>query len=93
MKGFPKYFNTRFDVELGLTDYPEQTKEYLQTLSDNRFVWQTVSEHTEEPTAAEGQRVVPQEESTWLLQELVEDENCTLFRLGFTVDEVAELTK
>lgn len=39
MQDFPKWFNTKEDILNVLTDYPEQTKEYLVKLLTDRFIW------------------------------------------------------
>jgi hypothetical protein len=39
MKGFPEYFNIKQDVFNTLTEYPIETKAYLQKLLDERFNW------------------------------------------------------
>jgi len=87
MRGFPKHLNTRFDYEYVKNEFPaSQWKPAWQGLLDTRFSWlpATGKETAETPlrdVEADGQ-VVGQE--AW-----VEDPNAKIFRLGFTVAEVA----
>lgn len=39
MRDFPRWFNTKQDILNALTDYPEQTKEYIVKLLTDRFIW------------------------------------------------------
>lgn len=50
MKGFPRNINTKQDALNLLNDYPEQTKEYLRKLLDERKHWHDGS-YVENPNA------------------------------------------
>lgn len=42
MQGAPKNYGTRFDVEVGLDNFPDATKQWLRDQYEHRFVWYTV---------------------------------------------------
>ena len=98
MRGFPKWFNVKQDVLNCLEEFPTQMKAKLQDWLDNRFVWQTSGEilEGEEGVTDATHRVVEElDMETWavkrLQQELVEDKNSHLFRIGFTVEEAEKI--
>jgi hypothetical protein len=100
MKGFPKTFNTKKDVELCLEKWPRQTKAFLQRILDNRFEWliDRKLDSTEEGVENDTHKVsVVYDEDGSMVEryqlEWKEDPNARLFRLGFTVDEAQELVK
>ena len=39
MKGFPKYINTRADIENRKSDVPAETRAWMQDIYDNRHQW------------------------------------------------------
>lgn len=95
MKGFPKHFNTKKDVENCLTQWPERTKTVLQQMLDARFAWvidrkladdeSGITDETHKITEVtdDADNVVERYQMKW-----EEDPSCQLFRLGLTVDEV-----
>jgi hypothetical protein len=98
MRGFPKRFNTRQDVLNALADYPEQTREQLQRMLDNRFNWfitaalatgeagvEDDTHRVREDTDDEGVVIDRYQE------EYREDPNAQLFRLGLTVTEAEQM--
>ncbi len=98
MRGFPKWFNVRQDVLNCLEEFPAQMKAKLQDWLDNRFVWQTSGEilEGEEGITDATHRVIEEQdmgtESTRRFQqELAEDKNSHLFRVGLTVEEAEEI--
>lgn len=100
MRGFPKHLNTKQDYFNVKAEYPEETKNALQTLLDTRFGWFKVKELEDGETvpAGDNYRVVEEkngmgEDATAVnvLQEYKEDANADIFRLDFTVNEVNEL--
>ena len=98
MKGFPKTFNTKKDVEFCLKEWPAQTKAFLQRILNNRYEWlidhklDSSEEGIEDETHKvskiydENGNVVERYQMVW-----EEDPNARLFRLGFTVNEVQNL--
>lgn len=92
MRGFPKHLNSKQDYLNCLSDYPTETKAELQRLLDSRFVWQDTAIIENEGITDDAHRVIETEDGK-IQQELVEDVNAEIFRLGFTVEEVEELIK
>ena len=92
MRGFPKHLNSKQDYLNCLSDYPAETKVELQRLLDSRFVWQDTAIIENEGITDDTHRVIETEDGK-IQQELVEDINAEIFRLGFTVEEVEELIK
>lgn len=102
MKHFPKHLNNRFDYEYVRDNFsPEQWLPAWRALLDNRYAWKTVTEPIEEELdGTEGASRIVEEcvapdrageaRTEMVRQVLMEDENALLFRLGFTVREVAE---
>lgn len=90
MKGIPKFFNTKQDYLNCLTDYESETKENLKKLLDSRFSWFDTSVLSDSTKGLndDTHRVVGD-----MQQELKEDPNARIFKLGFTVAEVEELIK
>ena len=91
MIGNPKYLNSRYDYEY-VREHLDNWKEYWQELYDSRLIWDNMELVGEGITDAthrliQSQDMVTQEPITYQ-QELMLDENCKLFRLGFTVEEV-----
>ena len=93
MQGFPKWFNTRQDVENCLGIYPEQMKGKIREWLKNRFVWVTSGEIASRAAGIEGDTHRIIEEApvpgriVYLQQELQEDPGAHLFRVGLTVAE------
>jgi len=98
MKGYPKQWNTKKDVQFSLECWPEQTKDALQKFLGNRFEWliekkladgesgvEDETHRVREVTDEDG-NVAERYQMVW-----AEDPNARLFRLGFTVKEVEEL--
>jgi len=97
MHAFPKYINTRQDIFNLYQLYPEETKAYIQNLMENRYIWQAVGPVPDGETGIvdDNHMVIDGvgEDSTTMVKiqmEKVEDQNCRLFRLGFTVEEASE---
>lgn len=68
----------------------EQCKKALKSLIDTRFVWNNVQVITDEGQTDDTHRVI-QDDENYIQQELIEDPNAELFRLGFTVEEAQQL--
>jgi len=97
MKGYPRHFNTKKDVEMALELQPDRTKRWLQQALDGREGWH-VTGHLD--TEADGvtddtHRVVDQgDEETgpqWYQQEWGPLPGNALDRLGISVSEAEEL--
>ena len=99
MRGFPKELNTKQDYLNCMDEYPQETKEALQLLLDNRYSWFRVREMAEGeevptgPYRAVEEKQGMEEESpvVRILEERREDPNSLLFIKGFTVKEVQDL--
>jgi hypothetical protein len=96
MLGFPKWINTKADVQYVLTAYPAQMRAKLQEWLDTRFVWQAIGElTTEQGLTDDTHKVVdePQDDGSIRRYQyaLIEDPHATIYRLGLTVDEVVSL--
>nr|DAX39339.1 MAG TPA: hypothetical protein [Caudoviricetes sp.] len=92
MRGFPKHLNSKQDYLNCLQDYPAETKAALKQLLNNRFMWfdTAILDESQEGITDETHRVI-ESDDVKIQQELKEDSNARLFRLGFTVAEVEEL--
>lgn len=99
MKGFPKHFNSKKDIIFCLDKWPEQVKNYLQTLLDNRHSWLIDYKMNLTETGIEDDTHTVREIYDDKTEELTEkyqmiykeDPNCKLFRLGFTVQQAQNL--
>lgn len=86
--------NTKQDYLNFLTVQPEATKKELQLLLKTRFVWKITGILAANAAGViDDTHRVTGEEPERLQQELVEDENAKIFRIGFTVAEVEEILK
>ena len=95
---FPTWFNIKQDYYNTIPQYPIETKAALQALLDSRMVWfnvKTIEEKTEGITDKTHRVIESQslekDEEVYYQQELKEDPNARLFRMGFTVKEVQGL--
>lgn len=101
MHGFPKYFSTKQDVLNCIEEFPKKTKQFLQDLLDTKDVWLMQYKLADGEIGLEDEthKVVTNDDpKTKEVVEryqyaLQEDQNGTIFRLGFTVQEVQELVK
>lgn len=101
MRGFPKYTDiaTKYDVENLKAIFPNETKKFLESLRDDRFVWVTVSPLASKEIGVtdDTHRVIESmdqdnpETILYYQQELIEDEHARLFRMGYTVEQVNTL--
>ena len=98
MQGFPKWFNTRQDVDLCLVEYPEEMKAKLREWLENRFVWVTTATLPGREAGIEDatHRIIEETADSgspveYLQQGLQVDPNYHLFRLGFTVEEAERI--
>lgn len=99
MKGFPKHLNTKSDVLFTLERFPDQTKSYLQQLVDAKDQWMTIGTLAADDPGIEDatHRVLEMTDDAGNVtdryqQELQEDPNGPIFRLGFmSVAEVEDL--
>ena len=83
MRGFPKYINTKADLENLIGLYPQETKQYIQTLIDTKDNW-FPTELIDEGLEDETHKIYVDPETKEKTQyELREDPNGPLFRLGF----------
>jgi len=92
MKGYPNTIATLHDLEVARAAEPELAKQYLRALLDERMVWvQTEMKDLEDDT----HKIVVVEDmdgnETRQQFALVEDQNCKLFRLGYTIEEVTNI--
>ena len=65
-------------------------KRLLKALIDNRFYWKDICV-TNNPIIDDTHRIIEDEDGFLIQQEYVENPNCELFLLGFTVEEANEL--
>jgi len=94
MRGFPRYLNTKEDVRICLQLYPEETKQYLAALYQNRFVVKElkVLVDNEAGLVDDLHEVVSRESPDGTLERVqfqkVEDPNARIFQLRLTKTEV-----
>ena len=96
MRGSPKVYGTVQDFQNVAESFPEAAANALQDLMDGRFVWKQgrVLDSREDGVEDATHKVVltstdmDQDAPQQLVQmELVEDENSTFFRMGWTVPD------
>ena len=101
MRGAPKHYNTRFDVDYCLEHYPAETKAFLAKKLTEVKQWQVTGKLTEGDAGitdethkvVEVQDTITKEVKERYQYEYKDDPNCELFKLGFTVKEVEALLK
>lgn len=95
MKGFPKWLNSKADYLYVKDNFPkEQWEDKFQALLDDRLSWFNIGEITNDGITDDTHKVVVSEnmgESKKYQYELRENPDCTMYRLGFTVDELEAL--
>lgn len=97
MKGVPKYFNTKQDVENSLLEDKEATISILRKLYENRFIWKDVGIIENEGINDNIHKVVEMRDNLdnnithrhQLI--LIEDPMSYIFRLGYNKKELEEL--
>jgi len=97
MIGFPKWLNTKEDYAYVKDNFsPEQWKPVFRELLDERMQWlntgllQNESDGITDEThkVVGGDADMPGTTPQYYQYEYMEDSNCRLFQLGFTVEEV-----
>lgn len=92
MKGFPKYINTRADLENLKGDFPDETRAFMQDIYDYRMQWISTGKlEADEPGVnIDNEFKVVENDNTEhggtverYQYEFMEDPNGTIFRLGF----------
>jgi len=99
MKGYPKRFNTKQDVDVAIRVDAEKTKGKLQKMLDERWQWMIIGQLAEADVGVEDSthKVVTlyDDDGTTFKEkhqyELQEDPECALFRLGYTVAEAQDI--
>ncbi len=99
MKGFPKYLNTKFDVEFCLANFPDDAKAFLTKKITEVSQWLLVGKLAEGDAGItdDTHKIVENKEMTTgeiterYQYEFKDDPNCELFRLGFSVEEATSL--
>jgi len=94
MKGYPKTIATSHDLVVALSTEPNLAKQYIRTLIAERMVWAPVEmQDLEDDTHKIVINKDTDDNETRQQYELVEDQNCKLFRLGLTVADAEERLK
>lgn len=98
MRGFPKHMNTKADYEYVMEHYPVEAKPHLTALVEGRNAWLPAKAAEiklgEKGVESETQRVVELRDESGkaviaqVQEELREDPNAVIFRLGFAVEDV-----
>lgn len=101
MRGFPKYTDiaTKYDVENLKDIFPNETKKFLESLKNDRFIWVSTGALTSKELGVTDatHRVIEcanqdnPEVTDYYQQELIEDTNARIFRMGYTVEQVETL--
>lgn len=101
MRGFPKRINTKQDVLNLLLDYPDETKDFLRAIIDQKelFYWKPTGEvesGSDGVTDSTHKVVIEEDQQSgsvkYTQMELVENPFATVYRLGFSsVEEVEDL--
>lgn len=101
MKGFPKTINNKNDVSYLMSEFPVETKAYLQTILDNKDQWLMTSKLEADDAGTNDdthkvEEVTDQDDvvTERYQYELMEDTNGELYRLGYAnAGEVESLLK
>lgn len=102
MRGFPKYTDiaTKYDVNNLRDIFPKETKQFLECLKGDRFIWEDkgdipsiedgIVDDTHKVVEVLIQPTCEGEEPTKELHqlELIEDKNARVFRMGYTLNEI-----
>jgi hypothetical protein len=99
MKGFPKHFNTKYDVEYCLKHYPQEAKAFLAKNLTEVKQWQITGKLADGETGkttktlkvVEVQDTMTKEVKERYQHEYKDDPNCKLFKLGFKVKEAEDI--
>lgn len=98
MKGFPKVIATHEDVERLLVSHPAHAKRFLSECIAERMQWVPSGELAAESDGLVDatHKVVASKDmegdaERFAQYELVEDKNCKLFQLGYTVKQAEKL--
>lgn len=95
MQGFPKHLNSKADYLYIRDSFPkDKWQPYFQSLLDYRMQWFNTGEITGEGVTDDNHKVVINAnngETHKYQYEVKEDANCTLYRLGFTIEEVEKI--
>lgn len=92
MRGFPKYINTRADLENLKGDFPDETRAFMQDIYDHRMQWIITGKlDVDEPGVnIDNEFKVVENDNTEhgggverYQYKFMEDPNGTIFRLGF----------
>ena len=95
MKGFPSVIQTRHDVDVLVTLFPEETKAYIASLIPDVYIWWATPIVGEGITDATHKVLVETREGKEVKSqfELRENLGCKLYQLEFTVAEAEEFIK
>jgi hypothetical protein len=90
MRGFPKHLNTDDDIQACLQMFPEETKQYLDALYQNRFVVKELGVLSSDDAGITDdlheviQREAPNGTVERVQLQKVEDPSARVFQLGMT---------
>jgi len=100
MNGYPKHINSKEDIMNIITDYPIETKKFLEGLVESSSDWLVQSELKDSEVGIEDSthKVVENKTDDVVTSryqfEYREDSNAYLFKLGFTsLQEVKDMIK
>ena len=100
MNGYPKHINSKEDIMNIITDYPIETKKFLEGLVESSSDWLVQSELKDNEVGIEDSthKVVENKTDDIVTSryqfEYKEDSNAYLFKLGFTsLQEVKDMIK
>ena len=92
MVGFPKHLNSKNDYLYVIENFPRpQWEPHLRALLDNRFGWFCTGPADGEGATDATHRVEVMEDGGKLQYEYRENPQATIYRIGFTVEEVEAL--
>lgn len=96
MRGYPKHLNSKADVEYVMEHYPKKAKPDVEALLAKRKAYLPVGPAKVGEIAGENQRVVVHEaevegEEVRVLEELQEDPNARVRKIGFADEDIIEL--
>lgn len=98
MRGFPKHFNSKKDVEVCQKHWPQRTKQVMEKMKDERMQWVNVKKlkSSELGTKDKASRVLEVKDEKGEVveryqQEFREDPQAKLCRLGLTVEDAEKV--
>ena len=93
MRGFPKHFNTRADVDYCLREYPAEMKMELQDWIDNRTCWEAKPLDSKDAGITDETHQVEVKDGIKTQLTKIDDPVSKLIRLGISVANAEKMVQ